>query len=385
MVQPGSHPSKLAGPAPLAVLALADAVAAERRIAGVSALGRVVREIAEAGFTRIFLNLPQGAVLGRATLEDIARLAPDATVETGAEPPSGDTVAFSPDFLVPGATIADFVARHAKELVGQGTVLATRTSGSGIVDTADALPLDRRAGRILLRRTVKSGDGVVSRWINRRISRPISAFLLLFPFIRPIHATIGTALIGVAMVIALLTGSYSGMVAGAILFQFASIFDGVDGEIARVTFRSSTTGASIDSAIDMVTNIAFIIGLTYTMTVQGVHVALYLGLWSLGAMGLGLWLIGRRTVKTGKPLGFDLVKNKMRERNSGTVVKSVIAFFTFLTARDGFAFLFALLVASGLALVALSIFASVALVWIVTVLVTTLPGAARAEESAGVR
>ncbi len=92
---------------------------------------------------------------------------------------------------------------------------------------------------ILLKRTVKPGDGVVSRWINRRVSRPMSAFLLMFPSVRPLHGTIGTALIGIAMVIALLTGTYAGMVAGALLFQFASIFDGVDGEIARVTFRST--------------------------------------------------------------------------------------------------------------------------------------------------
>ena len=97
------------------------------------------------------------------------------------------------------------------------------------VPAASALPLDARAGWALLRGTVKPGDGIVSRWLNRRISRPISAFLLLFPFIRPIHATIGTALIGVAMLIALLTGSYTGMIWGSFLFQFASIFDGVDG------------------------------------------------------------------------------------------------------------------------------------------------------------
>ncbi len=138
----------------------------------------------------------------------------------------------------------------------------------------------------------------------------------------------------------------------------------------------------------MATNILFIIGLTYTMTVQGVHIALYLGVWSLGAMALGLWLIGRRTLKTGKPLGFDLVKHKMREGNFNPVVRAIIAFFMFLTARDGFAFLFAVLVASGLALVALWIFASVALVWIVTVIVTIVPRPTRAEpveEAASVR
>lgn len=376
MVQPAAS----SAPFPAGIVFLADPAAAGRRIAGVTAIGRVVREIALAGITQIHLVAPKGADLGPEALEDFARLAPDASVKLVRIPPeNADAIGFASDYLVPAEEIARFAAGKARELCWHDEPVAWRLAGEGRVAAADALPFDHRIGWELLLRTVKSGDGLVSRWINRRISRPISAFLLQFRAIRPLHATIGTALIGIAMVIALLTGSYTGMVWGAILFQFASIFDGVDGEIARVTFRSSVTGASLDSAIDMATNILFIVGLTYSLTMQGVHVALYLGIWSLSAMSLGLWLIGRRTVKTGKPLGFDLVKHKMREGNFGGVVKAIIAFFTFLTARDGFAFLFALLVASGLALVALSIFASVALVWIVTVIVTVVPRPSLAE------
>lgn len=363
-----------------AVVFVADEAAAQRSIAGVTAIGRIVREIAEAGLPDIHI-VTRGGALGPEAFEDFQRLAPGAAVRVRIAPPQADdAVCFASDYLVPADEIARFLTASERKLSYRGEPVAWRpasTGGAGIA--ASALPLDARAGWALLRGTVKPGDGIVSRWLNRRISRPISAFLLLFPFIRPVHATIGTALIGVAMLIALLIGSYTGMIWGSILFQFASIFDGVDGEIARVTFRSSSAGASLDSAIDMATNILFIVGLTYSLTVQGFPAALYLGVWSLGAMALGLWLIGRRTVKAGKPLGFDLVKQKMRDGKFGPVMRGIVRFFMFLTARDGFAFLFAILVASGLALVALGIFAAVALIWIVTVIIAIFPRPTSAE------
>jgi len=48
---------------------------------------------------------------------------------------------------------------------------------------------------------------------------------------------------------------------GALLFQAASMFDGVDGEIARATYRTSRSGAALDSAIDAATNFAAMLGI----------------------------------------------------------------------------------------------------------------------------
>ncbi|MBO9498054.1 MAG: CDP-alcohol phosphatidyltransferase family protein [Novosphingobium sp.] len=377
---------------PTAVLFLADEIAAERRIAGVSAIGRIVREIAAAGLADIRIVAPEGVQFAQRVLDDFDRLAPDATIRISSRVPEGEEViGFASDYLLPAEVIARFLAGSERELAYADEPVAWRfPAPGGCMVADDAIPLDDNAGWELLRRTVKKGDGLVSRYINRRISRPISGFLLLFPFIRPVHATIGTALLGVAMLLSLLTGSHAGMVAGAILFQAASIFDGVDGEIARVTFRSSDAGASLDSAIDQAINISFILGLSYSLTLQGSQIAVYLGLWSVGAMALGLWLIGRKTLKNGKPLGFDLVKHKMRDGNFGPIAKAVIAFFTFLTARDGFAFLFAVVVVFGFncALFALEVFAAVAVIWLATVLVAVLPRprhAEAAEEVAGLR
>lgn len=387
MSEPALHSTGKAGLRPVAAVGILDLQAAERRISGVSAIGRVVREIAEAGFSDICLVIPEGGDFAALTREDIARLAPAAKVRITTQVPAGETVAFAPDCLVSAEEIVTFMAGPALELLHDGKPVALREHGSGSAVAADALWLDERAGYILLKRTVKSGDGVVSRWINRRISRPISALMLMFPGARPMHGTIGTALLGIAMIAALLTGSKTGMIWGALLFQAASIFDGVDGEMARVTFRSSRQGAALDSTIDIITNLAFLAGLTYSLTVQGVTAALYLGTWSVCAMALGLWLIGRRTVQSGNALGFDLIKHKMKTYKFGAVARGIITFFTALTSRDGFAFLFALLVVSGVPLVSLIIFATVAALWLTTVIVSLFPRkqAAPREGSVSVR
>ena len=60
----------------------------------------------------------------------------------------------------------------------------------------------------------------------------------------------------------MLAGGKAGLILGAILFQAASVIDGVDGEMARATFRATDLGATLDSAVDMATNFLFVLGLT---------------------------------------------------------------------------------------------------------------------------
>jgi CDP-L-myo-inositol myo-inositolphosphotransferase len=55
-----------------------------------------------------------------------------------------------------------------------------------------------------------------------------------------------------------------GLIAGGLLFM-PLVFDGVDGEIARATFRSSPAGAALDTGVDMATNLAFMLGVTINL------------------------------------------------------------------------------------------------------------------------
>lgn len=229
------------------------------------------------------------------------------------------------------------------------------------------------AGRNVLRETAKPTDGIVSHHINRPVSRAISGLLLAIPGIRPGHATIGTALISVAMFAALVgcEGDW-GLFAGALLFQAASIFDGVDGEIARATFRSSRVGAALDSMVDAATNLAFLLGVALNLHWQGSHLSAQVGLSGLAMLLVGLALIGRASAKSHAPFSFDVVKEHYRAR-SGAAFAPLVRGLTALTSRDFFALGFALLIASGMASQALALFALIAAGWLAAVIFALAP------------
>jgi CDP-L-myo-inositol myo-inositolphosphotransferase len=54
-----------------------------------------------------------------------------------------------------------------------------------------------------------------------------------------------------------------------VLFQLASIAEGIDGEIARATHRTSARGASLDSVTDGFTNCGFLLGAGVNLVMRG--------------------------------------------------------------------------------------------------------------------
>lgn len=306
-----------------AVTAFPSAAAADRPIAGVAAAARAVRLLADEGAASVVVRIGDGAAPSPATRADIERLRGAAEVRV--EPGSGP---------------------------------------------ATALPTAWE----LVRATGKPGDGLVSRWLNRPISQRITLLVLGFPGIRPIHVTIFNALIAVPMVLLLLFGGHSGLILGAILFHAASVLDGVDGEMARATFRTSPDGATLDSVVDMTTNFLFVLGLTIHLAMRE-PVFGWIGGWGIVAMIVGNVVIARRVRAQGAPLGFDLFKR--RNARIGGFVDLVYWVVQVLTSRDCFAFLFMALTLVGLERVALSIFAGVAAIWLPYVLLSTLLSAPR--------
>lgn len=107
----------------------------------------------------------------------------------------------------------------------------------------------------------KPVDGLVARHINRHISIFISKRIVHTP-LTPNMMSAFTFLLGLAGAYSVSLGGYYPVVLGAFLFQWNSILDGVDGELARVRFQHSRLGQWIDTASDDLSNIAFYIGLT---------------------------------------------------------------------------------------------------------------------------
>jgi phosphatidylglycerophosphate synthase len=118
------------------------------------------------------------------------------------------------------------------------------------------------AERWLLRGSAKIRDGIVSRYLNRPISRAVSRlllkgsttpnawswFILIFP------------LVGFLL---LARGDYFGFVAGALMFHVHSVLDGCDGEIARAKYLDSEKGPGLDALGDLISLLLFSLGLGF--------------------------------------------------------------------------------------------------------------------------
>jgi len=221
----------------------------------------------------------------------------------------------------------------------------------------------------IVRATGKPGDGLVSRWLNRPISQATTWLLLFLPWFRPVHVTAFNALLALALAPVLIFGGDNGLILGGILFHAASVLDGVDGEMARATFRTTPLGATLDSAVDMATNFLFLLGFTINLWQRDGAVIGSIGIWSMAAMLIGNCLIARRTRAGGAPLGYDMFKRSGRIEGPVDLIYWVVQT---LSSRDCFAFLFMALILAGLERVALYIFGGIAAIWLPYVVVSLL-------------
>jgi CDP-L-myo-inositol myo-inositolphosphotransferase len=143
-----------------------------------------------------------------------------------------------------------------------GTIRAVDLRGAFWIDVDTPGDL-RRAERVLVRRAAaKPSDGVVSRRLNRPLSRSLS-LLLVRTRISPnaISALTFLLTLGAAGLLALGRMNALVLVAAGVFVQLCSILDGVDGEIARASLRASPRGGFLDSVLDRLGDAALLIGL----------------------------------------------------------------------------------------------------------------------------
>ena len=101
-------------------------------------------------------------------------------------------------------------------------------------------------------------DGLVSRHLNRRISRPIAGLLAHTP-VTPNQVTVFSLAIAVASLVAFAMGN---PIAGGLLAQAGSIVDGVDGDLARRVGRGTRFGSFFDAVVDRYSDSLVLLGLT---------------------------------------------------------------------------------------------------------------------------
>lgn len=318
---------------------------ANRLVAGVPAAARLAKaHLAALPGTPLLLVLGDSGTLAPLTRAEIARLAPGLVVELSA--PAKVT-------LLPGEELPD----AAMILAVQAGVVAAPEQ------PADPEMALRGAAKAIVRSTAKPGDGMISRHCNRPLSQAASAALLRFGWIRPGHATLLTLLTALVMLASLLTGTPGGLVAGAVLFQIASVVDGIDGEIARATFRSSKAGASLDSIIDAFTNVAFLAGAGCNFWMQGRAEDALVGMGAAAVMATGLAILGTSAFRREGIVHFDGAKRIQEQTGSpnARLLKD-------LTSRDFYCFALLVAALAGVLDVALKVFLAAVIVWLVAII-----------------
>lgn len=113
----------------------------------------------------------------------------------------------------------------------------------------------------------KQWDGIISRHINRKLSKPVASFLARHTKITPNQVTIANFILGVLSGVSF---SLYQSVMGGLLAQLSSILDGVDGDLATLTGRISAFGGFLDSILDRYSDAFILLGMThYVLAYQG--------------------------------------------------------------------------------------------------------------------
>jgi len=153
-------------------------------------------------------------------------------------------------------------------------------------DTSESAKIAENRLIAALSSQTEADDGFFSRHFDRRVSRFISRRLAHTP-VSPNQITLAGVAIGLTGAFLLSLGGYWSQLAGALLFLFCIIADGVDGEVARLKLRETAFGHYLDVVTDNVVHVAVFAGIAFGLYHDAGDAAYLHALWwMLGGFGL---------------------------------------------------------------------------------------------------
>ncbi len=155
-----------------------------------------------------------------------------------------------------------------RRLAAQNRAKTVDVSGKFWIDVDDQASFERAEQAMLDRLRAKPNDGPVSRYLNRPLSIRISRLLVRYP-VSPNQISLFSFVCSVMAAGLFALGGYFALVLGGILAQFASIIDGCDGEVARLTYQSSDYGGWFDAVLDRYADAFLLFGLTWHLYATG--------------------------------------------------------------------------------------------------------------------
>ncbi|MCX8122565.1 MAG: CDP-alcohol phosphatidyltransferase family protein [Spirochaetes bacterium] len=199
----------------------------------------------------------------------------------------------------------------------------------------------KKAESLIVQYIIDTTGGYIAKKINKRISIPISKQLAKTR-IHPNILTIINMIVGFLSAFYVVQGTYWNMVCGGLLFQLASVFDGVDGEVAKFTFKVSKIGGWLDTIGDNGTLLLFLIAVsvlyfqnTSVMAASIIITLLFAGLfWFIGMI---VWYL-RKYSDSGSLVAYD--KEFLQKLPKDDVVVKFALSMKYFTKKEFFALFF---------------------------------------------
>lgn len=196
-----------------------------------------------------------------------------------------------------------------------------------------------------------STTGLVARHINKRISLPMSRWIANNTRWTPNQITYFNIVVGFSSGFIAALGTPLSLFLAALILQIASILDGVDGEVAKLTKTSSQWGQWLDSISDNGTLASFLIGTTVGLgKLYPSSPILALSLLTFGSF---LLIIGtmltflRLETNSGSFVTYDKEFISKLSADHFPVLGRVASVLKYTVKKDFFSMLFFLIAASG--------------------------------------
>ena len=228
------------------------------KICGLHPLERNILVLSRAGIKNLYLDLsPDEKAFYENHIKKHLKNLGDSIIHENTSPPKGASV-----YEIPTNAFLQIHYFNDPERYFAGRKgLLTPQEGRDIfrLDTPTAIASGARMAKETI---IRNTRGFIAQKINKRISIPISS-LLANTRIHPNYLTIINMITGILSAVFLLFNEYLYIVLGGLLFQTASVLDGVDGEVAKFTFKVSKIGGWLDTISDNMTLLLFLGAASY--------------------------------------------------------------------------------------------------------------------------
>jgi phosphatidylglycerophosphate synthase len=246
-------------------------------------------DAAAMSWSELVLVVSGDVLFDAATLEPLLANATPGTLRYGQ--PTGTPGPDVPAAVAAGSTMASVLTEASRSgglrvegfrRVGGGAALGVPLAGGLLVSASrvraphvlETALLDR-----LARRTAAK-DSFLAAVIDRRLSRPVTRFLLGRP-VTPTQITGVSIALGLAGAAGLATVSPVARLLGVCALVASIVLDCVDGEVARARYQQSAAGARLDVIGDYVVHLAVFTGLAIGLARQGLPPG---GMWAAVAL-----------------------------------------------------------------------------------------------------